>query len=739
MLTHEELEAFAGAPELVDTKGELLQLIRHIRECTDCARTFKTALELEEKQLMPLRKEWRHLGEREFRRLHRERHDISQSDCETAEALHLAFCADCAERYRRVAKSRSFVFRRLVATAAICVALVAGGLTWIMKPGSAGNPTAYRSAAVLGLSAPEDGSSLGVWDSFRWQPIAGASYELSVYDATTDAVVLRRPTVTPAYVLQPEDAGLFVGGNTYVWQVKAESATAGTLTSARRKFRFSGAEHKPQADAQPSYKDFPDDKRRRVAAQIRKGDDKIRRSVLQELQSYSTQNRAETTPDMAWALSEIALIAYYMEERGRCEEYYRNSLAVWKSLHVFYSFAYAKTLSNYGLALQDNGKFGEARQAYLEAANILRTQNTSASRMVLSDALLNLGTLLRSMGLYDEALKAQMETVDLDAKSDRPDKTIAIAQDFTDIGNTYADLKDLSTSLQYLDRAYGVYMAELQLRKKQRRSLADLCEVYRALADDLGSLGDAYAAAGNSKEAILRYSQTQLADERCHSQPHQIALTLNNIGELYIRHLNQPSEAQHYYERALPLVEKRSIDEAWRTYYGLGLVAFHTGRDADAETWFDKAIQAVETVSSSSPDVESQRHVWSNRTAPFYALALLRERRGSAVAALQAIELGRHRSLSETGLGKIASNTDQWDPHTTESGTIGLEYFFGEADDPLLAVVVSGDGIQAHELANGRAIEQLVTAANKALAVGRVSELESQLVELARQLLPPKC
>ena len=228
MLTHEELEAFAGAPELVDTKDELLQLIRHIRECTDCARTFKTALELEEKQLMPLRKEWRHLGEREFRRLHRERHDISQSDCETAEALHLAFCADCAERYRRVAKSRSFVFRPLVATAAICVALVAGGLTWIMKHGSAGNPTAYRSAAVLGLSAPEDGSSLGVWDSFRWQPIAGASYELSIYDAKTDAVVLRRPTVTPAYVLQPEDAAVFVGGNAYVWQVKAESATAGT-------------------------------------------------------------------------------------------------------------------------------------------------------------------------------------------------------------------------------------------------------------------------------------------------------------------------------------------------------------------------------------------------------------------------------------------------------------------------------------------------------------------------------
>jgi CHAT domain-containing protein len=94
--------------------------------------------------------------------------------------------------------------------------------------------------------------------------------------------------------------------------------------------------------------------------------------------------------------------------------------------------------------------------------------------------------------------------------------------------------------------------------------------------------------------------------------------------------------------------------------------------------------------------------------------------------------------LSETGLGKIASNTYQWDPHTTESGTIGLEYFFGEADDPILVVVVSGDGIQAHELANGRAIEQLVTAANKALAVGRVSELESQLVELAGQLLPPE-
>ncbi len=738
MLSHEELEAFAGAPELVDTRDELLQLIRHVRECTECARTFKTALDLEETQLMPLRAEWRHLGDRELRRLREQRYETNKSNCETPEALHLAFCADCAERYRHVPQSRSFFFRPVVATAAISAVLVAGGLTWFMKHGSEGSPTAYRSAPTLGLSAPDNGGSLAVWDSFRWQPIAGASvYELSIYDAETDAVVLRRTTVTPVYVLQPEDATVFVSGNAYVWQVKGESATAGTLTSARRRFRFSTTPT-PQADAPPSYRDFPDDRRKAIAAQVRKGDEKIRRSTLQELQSYATQNHAETTPDMAWALSEMALITYYLEERDRCEEYYRKSLATWKMLNT-YPFVYAKTLSNYGLALQDDGKFGEARQAYLEAATILRTEDTSASRVVLSNTMLNLGTLLRKMGLYNEALNAQMETVDLDTKSDRPDRTIAVAQDFTDIGNTYADLQDLSTALQYLNRAYGEYMGELQLRKKQRRSFADLCEVYQALADDLGSLGDAYAADGNSKEAILRYSQTQSADKRCHSEPHQMAQTLNNIGELFVRHLNQPSSAQHYYERALPLVEKRSIDEAWRTYYGLGLVAFHTGRDADAETWFDKAIQAVETVTSSSPDVESQRHVWSNRTAPFYALALLQERRGSAAAALQAIELGRHRSLSETGLGKIAANSYQWDPHTTESGTVGLEYFFGEADDPLLVVVVSRDGIQAHELGNGRKIEELVTAANKALAVpSGVPELENQFVELAYRLLPPE-
>jgi hypothetical protein len=47
MLTHEELQALARAPELVDGKDELLELVRHLRECTDCAKNFKSTLELE--------------------------------------------------------------------------------------------------------------------------------------------------------------------------------------------------------------------------------------------------------------------------------------------------------------------------------------------------------------------------------------------------------------------------------------------------------------------------------------------------------------------------------------------------------------------------------------------------------------------------------------------------------------------------------------------------------------------
>jgi len=731
MLTHEELQAFARAPELVNGKDELLELVRHVRECADCAGAFKSTLELEN-QLGTIRREWRHLNNRDLRRLHKR----SGGTSDTPESFHLAICDDCAERYRKIAEPSYFFFRPVVVASALSVLVVATSVTFLSRHAFE-SKAVYRSAPRLGLSVPEDNGSIAPWDTFRWQPVAGASsYQFTVYDSQTGSIVLQRSTVTPLYLFQPGDAALIAVDKTYSWEVKADSPGTGAVFSSRRRFHLAPG-RTPQSNLEPAYRDLSDDRRKEIVVRVRKGDTAARQSTLEELQSYVSTHPAETTTDRAWALSEMAVIYYYLEDRQRSEDRYRDSLVAWQAL-ARYPFMYAKTLSNYGLALQDNGKLGEARQAYLEAAAILRTQASDQSQVVLSNTLLNLGTLLRRMGFYNEALSALIETLDLDGKSNRPDKTIAIAQDLTDIGNLYADLQDTSQALNYLRQAHDEFVGEVESRRKQHRPLADICEVNQAFADTLGSLGDAYAEKGDIPGAIEWYSKTQVLDEQCHSEPHQAAQTLNNLGELYIRHLQQPEAAKVYYKRALSLVNQRSVDEAWRTYYGLGLVALRTGKDTEAEGWLEKSISAVQTVGSSTADPESLRHIWSNRTAPFYLLALFRTQRDSAPRALEAIERGRHRIWLENGLNEVSSPNYEWKPNDSPPDTVGLEYFFGEQDDPVLLVATSSEDIHAYELSSGKVLEQLVSAANIALAnSSTTSQPSSQLQQLAREVLPP--
>jgi CHAT domain-containing protein len=649
----------------------------------------------------------------------------------------LAVCDDCAARYQRIAKPSYFFFRPIVVASAVSVLVVATGVTFLSRHAFESNQVVYRSAPTLGLSVPEDNASIAIWETFRWQPVASASaYQLTVYDSQTGTIVLQRSMVTPLYVLQPNDAALMAAGRTYTWEVKADSPGTGPVTSSKRRFHLAPG-RMPQSNLEPPYKDFSADRRKEIVVRVRKGDAAVRQSTLDELQFYVSQHPSGTTADRAWALSEMAVIYYYLEDRQRSEDSYRNSLAGWQTL-ANYPFMYAKTLSNYGLALQDNGKLGQARQAYLEAATILRTQNSDQSNVVLSNTLLNLGTLLRRMGLYNEALSALIETLDLDRESDRPDKTIAVAQDLTDIGNLYADLRDLPQALAYLKRAHDDFEGEVELRKKQHRPLADMCEVNQAFADTLGSLGDAYTARGEIPEAIEWYSKTRVLDEECHSEPHQAAQTLNNLGELYLRHLQQPESARPYYQRALALVDKRSVDEAWRTYYGLGLIALRTGQDAEAESWLEKSISAVQTVGSSTADPESLRHVWSSRTSPFYLLALFKAQRDSALGTLEAMERGRHRAWLENGLNEIRSPSFQWKPDDSPPGTVELEYFVGEPDDPVLLVVSGGGDIHAYQLSSGRTVEQLISAATAALASSSdMGQPSSQLQRLAHELLPP--
>ena len=290
MLTHEELQAFARAPELVDGKDELLELVRHLRECTDCAKNFKSTLELES-QLSTIRREWRHLKSRDLRRLRK----LGQSNSDTEESFHLAVCDECAARYQRIAKPSYFFFRPIVVASAVSVLVVATGVTFLSRHAFESNQVVYRSAPTLGLSVPEDNASIAIWETFRWQPVASASaYHLTVYDSQTGTIVLQRSTVTPLYVLQPNDAALIAGGKTYTWEVKADSSRNGASDFVETKIpscRGPDASVEPQ----PPYNDLSADARKEIVVRVRKGDPQLGEAFARRSQSYVSQHPAETT------------------------------------------------------------------------------------------------------------------------------------------------------------------------------------------------------------------------------------------------------------------------------------------------------------------------------------------------------------------------------------------------------------------------------------------------------------
>lgn len=154
------------------------------------------------------------------------------------------------------------------------------------------------------------------------------------------------------------------------------------------------------------------------------------------------------------------------------------------------------------------------------------------------------------------------------------------------------------------------------------------------------SLGKVYLRMGELEPA-QRELQDALFDARIYGEPNLLALTLNNMGELYYLQQNLPL-AQDFFTQALPLGQG---DDGLLAIiqHNLGVIAFDRGNREEARGFFQAAAQ-----------MNQRLLIWSEFASNAYMLAVLENRSENLPEAIrwaeQALEADK-RAENPQGIG----------------------------------------------------------------------------------------
>ena len=154
------------------------------------------------------------------------------------------------------------------------------------------------------------------------------------------------------------------------------------------------------------------------------------------------------------------------------------------------------------------------------------------------------------------------------------------------------------------------------------------------------SLGKVYLRMGELGPA-QRELQDALFDARILGEPNLLALTLNNLGELYYLQQSQ-SLAQDFFSEALSLVQR---DDGLLAIiqHNLGVIALDQGNLVEARSLFQTASQS-----------NQRGRIWSEFASNAYMLAVLENRSGNLPEAIrwaeQALEADK-RAENSQGIG----------------------------------------------------------------------------------------
>ena len=296
----------------------------------------------------------------------------------------------------------------------------------------------------------------------------------------------------------------------------------------------------------------------------------------------------------------------------------------------------ARTLNNLGLTLHNLGRYGDARERYLEAIEINRSVGEWES---VAQNLLNLSGVEIQAGDYGDALERVAAVVEL--TEEHPDASWGPTQRRIAHLNEGVALEKLGAYRE----ALGSYRQALDEGGSADEGLdalltANLGVIYRNLGDPVRAIelfesaAAVYRRLGNTSglsNALLNLALARhlnlaqpASAERAYREALELAESAGDLPEeiqdlFYLGTLlleqGRLGEAEELFGRALSKAEASgSAEGRWSALYGLGRVAVAAGDSGRASDHFDRALETIEGVRRPTHARQSPRALLRRQT-----------------------------------------------------------------------------------------------------------------------------
>ena len=254
---------------------------------------------------------------------------------------------------------------------------------------------------------------------------------------------------------------------------------------------------------------------------------------LESLRIYK-EVLGENHPDYAMSLNNLGLLYSKQGNYSAAEQYYLESLRIYKEVIGENHPDYASCLSNLGLLYRTQGNYSVSEQYYLESLRICK-EVLGENHPDYANCLHNLGALYKTQGNYSAAEQCCLETLRI-YKEVLGENHPYYATCLNNLGCLYDDQGNYSAAEQY-------FLESLRINK----------EVFGAnhpyYATCLNNLGGLYKTQGNYSEAEKYYLESLRIRKEVFGENHpDYAISLNNLGMLYHEQGNYSAVERYFLE-----------------------------------------------------------------------------------------------------------------------------------------------------------------------------------------------
>ena len=261
------------------------------------------------------------------------------------------------------------------------------------------------------------------------------------------------------------------------------------------------------------------------------------------------------------------------------EETYLQHLTELASQDLDQTLSYAITLSNLGIAQQNQAKYLEA-QSSLSKAAILAESNAGASSEILAGINENLSVTLSQLGRYKEAEQLINHSLAI-RKEKSGTSSLAYASSLQNLGR-------MKLIMGKYHEAEPLYIQALEIKKEK------LGNGHPDYAHALNNTALLYQTMGNYDQALPLFRESlQIIEKSLGTEHPEYATALENIATLYVAE-GKLTEALSYLEKALEIdfaIYGDSHPTYATTLHNLASVHKDLGNPAKALELFEKALQ----------------------------------------------------------------------------------------------------------------------------------------------------